>query len=62
MRRSPLPQLRLNWDRNPWWERMPESQRRDCQELLTQLLCQVVRTEFGERSPGDEREDPADAS
>jgi hypothetical protein len=66
MRRPPLappqPQLRLRWDQNRCWDGLPAAQRLHCQELLTLLLRQVVTTEFGMRSPEDEREDPADAS
>jgi hypothetical protein len=55
--RRPQQQM-LTFDRRERWQTLPEPNRRQCRELVGQLLRAVLQTEASTRSE-DEREDSA---
>ena len=56
------PQQRtLTFDRREQWQTLPESDRRQCRDLVGQLLRAVLQAEASTRSE-DERENPSRSS
>jgi|GEM_PF-2997242 len=63
MNRIKVRQLWLPFCRETHWDQLPENSRRQCQELLSHLLREVVVAERKRRSVHDEsREDQTVAS
>jgi hypothetical protein len=54
-------QRTLTFDRRERWQRLPEPDRLQCQDLVGQLLRAVLQAEAPTRSE-DEREDPSRSS
>jgi hypothetical protein len=58
MNRTTIRQMRLPFLRENVWNELPQDNRRECRELLSRLLAEVVRAEPQTRRTGDEpRED-----
>jgi hypothetical protein len=50
-------QQRIDFDEDHLWQRLPESCRRECQDLIRQLLATVSNREREQEGGIDERED-----
>lgn len=57
MRREKVQQIKLRFEEDSAWRRLPEETRTLCKELLCRLLQDVVRAESIAREVDDERED-----
>ena len=57
MRRERVQQIKLRFEEDSAWRRLPEETRARCKELLCRLLHDVVRAEGIAKEVEDERED-----